>query len=189
MRYHKRYLSSKSKTGSLFLSLISNPNPFAVSSFVQYFQDQEQWGLQVPWCCRSRIDSASLAVLLEGEGGGDKCGACESGSSWCLSNPTQHHALVLLLQSWGLLLCPRHCAPETPWSTSAGTGKWLHGTSSVRLNICLLLTPKCCTYLHYPRSSAFPYLKGTWLSNDPKWRYINQKIFSISTQSSSFTQK
>lgn len=102
---------------------------------MEYFQDQQHRGLQVPWCCRTRIDSASLAVFLEGERGGGKFGAHESSISWCPSNPTQHHALVLLLQSWGLLLCLRYWALETPWSTSAWTGKWLHGPSSVRLDM------------------------------------------------------
>lgn len=158
MRYHKRYFSSKSKASSLCLSLVRNPNPFAVPCVV--FPWPGALGLQVPWCCRMRRDSASLAVFLEGEGGGGKCGASERGISWCLSNPTQHHALCCSCRAEGC-------------GSAQGTEPLKHPEAQVRGQasgcmaglwgwICLLLAPKHCTYLHYPRSSAFLYLKGTW---------------------------
>lgn len=46
MRYHKRYFSSKSKASSLCLSLVRNPNPFAVPCVV--FPGPGALGLQVP---------------------------------------------------------------------------------------------------------------------------------------------
>lgn len=180
-------ISCKTKAGSLCLSLVSNPDPFGVSlcntsrprstGGCRYLDAAEPGQIQQAWLCswKGKEAVASMGLVRAASAGASLIP--HSSTHLCCSCRAEGCCYAQGIEPW------KHTEAQVHGQPSGHMASVLWGW------IRLLLTPTCCTYLHYPRSSAFSYLKGTCLSNDTEWRYINQKTFSISTQSSSSTQK